>query len=179
MSRIGNTSITLPEKVKIEEKKDKIIVKGSLGDLSVSMFPGINFSIKNNILNFTRDDDSPKLKSLHGLVRSLCNNAVLGVSKGWEKILEINGIGYKVQKKNKDIILNLGYSHEIIYNIPEKIEIEIFEQLKIRVKGIDKSLVGQVAADIRKKRPPEPYKGKGIKYAEETIIRKVGKTGKK
>ena len=178
MSRVGNSLIVIPEKVSVK-KTEQISIEGPLGSLSIPLFSNLKIEITDKHVLFTRDNDDLRTKALHGLNRTLCYNAVVGVSTGWFKILEINGIGYKVQKKANSLVLNLGYSHDVVYDIPKGIDIEIIEQLKVKVKGFDKSLVGQVAADIRKKRPPEPYKGKGIKYQDEVIIRKVGKTGKK
>ena len=179
MSRVGNSIVTLPEKVEVKQNGNLIQVKGPLGELITPIFEGIEMNTEGNNISFSRKSEEKQVISNHGLVRALFNNCVHGVSKGWEKNLEINGVGYKAQKRGKDLVMNLGYSHEVVFNEPDGVSIEVKDPLKIRIHGPDKQLVGQVAADIRSKRMPEPYKGKGIKYAEEFIKRKAGKTGKK
>ncbi|ALO27727.1 MULTISPECIES: 50S ribosomal protein L6 [Leptospira] len=179
MSRIGKAEIKLPDKVEVKQENANIKVKGPLGELSTPIFEGLSVKNENGIVKLERSSEDQKVVALHGLTRALLMNCVKGVSQGWEKNLEINGVGYRAQKRGEDLVMSLGYSHEVVYKAPKGIKIDVQEQLKIKVTGIDKQLVGQVAADIRSKRPPEPYKGKGIKYAEEFIKKKAGKTGKK
>ncbi|AOP35162.1 50S ribosomal protein L6 [Leptospira sp. 201903070] len=179
MSRIGKAEIKLPEKVEVKQENANIKVKGPLGELSTPIFEGLSVKNENGIVKLERSNEDQKVVALHGLTRALLMNCVKGVSQGWEKNLEITGVGYRAQKRGEDLVMSLGYSHEVVYKAPKGIKIDVLEQLKIKVTGIDKQLVGQVAADIRSKRPPEPYKGKGIKYAEEFIKKKAGKTGKK
>ncbi|WP_061222531.1 50S ribosomal protein L6 [Leptospira weilii] len=179
MSRIGKAEIKLPDKVEVKQEKANIKVKGPLGELSTPIFEGLSVKNENGIIKLERSNEDQKVVALHGLTRALLMNCVKGVSQGWEKNLEITGVGYRAQKRGEDLVMSLGYSHEVVYKAPKGIKIDVLEQLKIKVSGIDKQLVGQVAADIRSKRPPEPYKGKGIKYAEEFIKKKAGKTGKK
>ncbi|EMJ65316.1 50S ribosomal protein L6 [Leptospira sp. P2653] len=179
MSRIGKAEIKLPDKVEVKQENANIKVKGPLGELSTPIFEGLFVKNENGIIKLERSNEDQKVVALHGLTRALLMNCVKGVSQGWEKNLEITGVGYRAQKRGEDLVMSLGYSHEVVYKAPKGIKIDVLEQLKIKVSGIDKQLVGQVAADIRSKRPPEPYKGKGIKYAEEFIKKKAGKTGKK
>ncbi|WP_078129491.1 50S ribosomal protein L6 [Leptospira alexanderi] len=179
MSRIGKAEIKLPDKVEVKQENANIKVKGPLGELSTPIFEGLSVKNENGIVKLERSNEDQKVVALHGLTRALLMNCVKGVSQGWEKNLEITGVGYRAQKRGEDLVMSLGYSHEVVYKAPKGIKIDVQEQLKIKVSGIDKQLVGQVAADIRSKRPPEPYKGKGIKYAEEFIKKKAGKTGKK
>ena len=154
-------------------------VKGPKGTLSRVLAPELSIKIENGEIVVERPNDLKRIKSLHGLTRTLINNMVVGVTNGYEKVLEINGVGYRAAKQGKELNLTLGYSHPVIMIDPEGIETVLDGQNKITVKGIDKEKVGQYAAEIRAKRGPEPYKGKGIKYADEVIRRKVGKTGKK
>ena len=154
-------------------------VKGPKGTLTESLPVEMDIKIEDNHVVVTRPNDLKKMKSLHGLTRTLIANMVTGVTKGYEKVLEINGVGYRAQKQGKKLILSLGYSHPVEMEDPEGLESVLDGQNKITIKGIDKQKVGQYAAEIRDKRRPEPYKGKGIKYADEVIRRKVGKTGKK
>ena len=154
-------------------------VKGPKGTLTESLPVEMDIKVENNQVVVTRPNDLKKMKSLHGLTRTLVANMVTGVTKGYEKVLEINGVGYRAQKQGKKLILSLGYSHPVEMEDPEGLESVLEGQNKITIKGIDKQKVGQYAAEIREKRKPEPYKGKGIKYADEVIRRKVGKTGKK
>ncbi|WP_061225969.1 50S ribosomal protein L6 [Leptospira interrogans] len=179
MSRIGKAEIKLPDKVEVKQENANIKVKGPLGELSTPIFEGLSVKNENGIVKLERSNEDQKVVALHGLTRALLMNCVKGVSQGWEKNLEITGVGYRAQKRGEDLVMSLGFSHEVVYKAPKGIKIDVQEQLKIKVSGIDKQLVGQVAADIRSKRPPEPYKGKGIKYAEEFIKKKAGKTGKK
>lgn len=179
MSRIGKAEIKLPDKVEVKQENANIKVKGPLGELFTPIFEGISVKTENGIVKLERSNEDQKVVALHGLTRALLMNCVKGVSQGWEKNLEITGVGYRAQNRGEDLVMSLGFSHEVVYKAPKGIKIDVQEQLKIKVSGIDKQLVGQVAADIRSKRPPEPYKGKGIKYAEEFIKKKAGKTGKK
>ena len=154
-------------------------VKGPKGTLTESLPVEMDIKVENNQVVVTEPIDLKKMKSLHGLTRTLVANMVTGVTKGYEKVLEINGVGYRAQKQGKKLILSLGYSHPVEMEDPEGLESVLDGQNKITIKGIDKQKVGQYAAEIREKRKPEPYKGKGIKYADEVTRRKVGKTGKK
>ena len=179
MSRIGNKPIAIPDGVTVTVDGQKVTVKGPKGTLERVVTEPIKLEVKDNEIKVTRPNDDPKNRSLHGLTRTLVNNMVQGTVKEFERKLEINGIGYRVQKKGNGIVLTLGYSHPVEMEAPAGITFDVPSQNEIIVKGIDKELVGQTAAVIRTKRPPEVYKGKGIKYAEETIRRKEGKAGKK
>jgi large subunit ribosomal protein L6 len=179
MSRVGKSIIKLPPKVEVKADSGSITVKGPLGELKSPIYEGVVAKVENGEIVFTRNSEDQKIVALHGLVRSLAMNSVKGVTAGWEKNLEIIGVGYRAQKRGKDLVMSLGYSHEVVFPEPSGIKIDVLDQLKIKVSGIDRQLVGQVAADIRSKRPPEPYKGKGVKYSDEYIRRKAGKTGKK
>ncbi len=180
MSRIGRMPIAIPAGVTVDvAENNKVTVKGPKGTLE-RVFPAeMEIKVEGAEVVVSRPNDLKKMKSLHGLSRTLLNNMVVGVTNGYEKVLEINGVGYRGAKQGNKLVLNLGYSHQVEMVDPEGIETVMDGQNKIIVKGIDKEKVGQWAADIRDKRRPEPYKGKGIKYADETIRRKVGKTGKK
>ena len=177
MSRIGKLPITIPSGVTITVDSEAVTVNGSKGSLSQVLLPGITVTVKENEVLVTRENDEPKNRSKHGLMRTLINNMVVGVSTGFSKQLEINGVGYRVAAQGTNLKLNLGFSHDIIFEVPAGITAKI-EQNVITVSGIDKQQVGQVAADIRKLKKPEPYKGKGVKYVGERIIRKSGKSGK-
>ncbi len=180
MSRIGRLPIDIPAGVEVKiEEGNKVTVKGPKGTLEKCLPVEMTIKQEDNQVVVTRPNDLKKMKSLHGLTRSLIANMITGVSEGYEKKLEINGVGYRAQKKGKEITFNLGFSHPVVMTDPEGIETVLDGQNKIIVKGIDKEKVGQYAAEIRSKRAPEPYKGKGIKYDTEVIRRKVGKTGKK
>ena len=179
MSRIGRAPITIPADVEVKIDGRHISVKGPKGSLERDLVPQIKVEIKDGVLHVTRPDDSKENRSLHGLTRTLVDNMVVGVTKGFEKKLEINGVGYRAAKEGKNLVMNLGYSHQIIVPETEDIQIEVPDPNHVIVKGIDKQKVGQFAAEVRGKRPPEPYKGKGIKYVDEVIRRKVGKTGAK
>lgn len=179
MSRIGKLPIDIPTGVKVSYDAPKLIVKGTLGTLSHQVIAGISLEINDKMLTVSRPDDSIKSRSSHGLTRTLINNMVIGVTKGFETALEINGVGYRAEVKGDILNLSLGYSHPINFQLPEGITVTVDKMTKVLVKGIDKGLVGQTAAKIRAFRKPEPYKGKGIKYSTETILRKAGKTGKK
>ena len=180
MSRIGKMPIAIPAGVTVEvAENNKVTVKGPKGELTRVLPQEMTISQKDGVITIERPSDLKREKALHGLTRSLLNNMVHGVSAGFEKKLEINGVGYRAKKNGKVLELNLGYSHPIEMEDPAGIETEVQGTNIIIVKGIDKELVGQHAANIRIQRKPEPYKGKGIKYADETIRRKVGKAGKK
>ena len=180
MSRIGRMPIAIPAGVTVEiAENNKVTVKGPKGTLERVLPAEMEIKIEDGHVVVTRPNDLKKMKSLHGLTRTLIHNMVEGVEKGYEKVLEVNGVGYRAAKSGKTLTLNLGYSHPVEMIDPEGVEAVVEGQNKIIVKGIDKDKVGQYAAEIRDKRRPEPYKGKGIKYADEVIRRKVSKTGKK
>ncbi len=176
MSRVGKNPIGLPEGVEVKINKGTVEVTGPKGNLSGEVNQDIILDIKDGQLTVSRPNDSKYYKSLHGLYRSLLNNMVEGVTKGFEKKLEIVGVGYKAEMSKGRLSLQLGYSHPIVFLPPEGVEVVVADPTNISVRGIDKHLVGQVAAKIRSFRPPEPYKGKGIKYVDEYIRRKAGKT---
>jgi large subunit ribosomal protein L6 len=177
MSRVGKLPVELPQGVTVQVSDDTFSVKGPKGELSQDYLPNVKFNVGEKAVEVTRIDDSKKSKSLHGLYRNLLNNMVTGVSKGFEKVLLINGVGYRAELKGKILQLNLGFSNQVEYVLPEGIEVAVEGQNKVSIKGIDKVLVGQVAAEIRSIRPPEPYKGKGVRYENEYVRRKEGKTG--
>ena len=179
MSRIGNKPITVPSGVEIKIEGQNITVKGPKGTLSREFHKNMTVTLADNVLTVTRPDDEPANRSLHGLTRTLINNMIQGTVQGFERKLEVNGVGYRASKKGNNLLLNLGYSHPVEVEAPEGITFDVPNQNEIIVKGMDKELVGQTAAVIRTKRPPEVYRGKGIKYVEEVIIRKEGKAGKK
>ena len=180
MSRIGRMPIAIPAGVTVEvAENNKVTVKGPKGTLERVLPAEMEIKVEGAEVFVTRPNDLKKMKSLHGLTRTLINNMVVGVNTGYEKKLEVNGVGYRASKSGNKLTLNLGYSHPVEMIDPAGIEAVVEGQNIIIVKGIDKEKVGQYAAEIRDKRRPEPYKGKGIKYADETIRRKVGKTGKK
>ena len=178
MSRIGNKPITVPDGVEVKIDGHKITVKGPKGTLEREVHKNISLEMKDNQIIVTRKNDEPLNRSLHGLTRTLINNMIIGVKDEFSRELQINGVGYRVAKQGKDLNLTLGYSHPVIFEAPEGITFDVPNPNTIIVKGIDKELVGQTAAVIRTKRPPEVYRGKGIKYAEEVIRRREGKTGK-
>lgn len=177
MSRIGKLPIVVPNGVTITVDPDKIIIKGQKGELTLAHQNGIDVKVADNQVVVSRQNEDDKVRAAHGLQRTLINNAILGVTEGFEKKLEVNGVGYRLSGGGQNLEMHLGFSHPIKYTAPAGIDIKV-EKMNITVSGIDKQLVGQVAADIRAFKKPEPYKGKGIKYADETIIRKVGKAGK-
>ena len=180
MSRIGKMPIAIPAGVTVEiAENNKVTVKGPKGTLERVLPSEMDIKMEGSEIVVSRPNDLKKMKSLHGLTRTLINNMVIGVTEGYEKKLEVNGVGYRAQKQGKKLVLSLGYSHPVKMEDPEGLETVLDGQNIIVVKGIDKEKVGQYAAEIRAKRAPEPYKGKGIKYADEVIRRKVGKTGKK
>ena len=179
MSRIGNKPITVPDGVEVTLDGKIITVKGPKGTLIREINSNINVSLEDKLIKVTRPNDEPANRSLHGLTRTLINNMVIGVKEEFKRELNINGVGYKAQKQGNKLVLSLGYSHPVEMDQPEGITFDVPNPNQIIVRGIDKELVGQTAAVIRTKRPPEVYRGKGIKYAEETIRRKEGKAGKK
>lgn len=176
MSRVGKNPIEIPGGVEVNIKKTNVTVKGPHGELSQNVHPDIKLNIEDNRLYVERPNDSKQFRSLHGLYRSLLNNMVEGVFKKFEKKLEIVGVGYRAELKNNHLVMQLGFSHPIVLVPPDGIELIVESPTAITIKGIDKAVVGQVAAKIRSFRPPEPYKGKGIKYKDEYIRRKAGKT---
>ena len=179
MSRIGRLPVVVPAGVTVEVKENNyVVVKGSKGTLERNLPVEMDIKVEDGHVVVTRPNDLKKMKALHGLTRTLIHNMVVGVSEGYEKVLEVNGVGYRAQKQGKKLVLSLGYSHPVEMEDPEGLETTV-DGNKITVKGISKEKVGQYAAEIREKRRPEPYKGQGIKYADEVIRRKVGKTGKK
>lgn len=178
MSRIGRQPIAVPAGVDVTIDGSTVTVKGPLGTLTRTVHSNMNVAMENGEILVTRPNESNLNKSLHGLTRTLVANMVEGVSKGFKKELEVNGVGYRVAKQGKDLVMNIGFSHQVIMPEIDGITIEVPSQNKIVISGPDKQKVGQFAAEIREKRPPEPYKGKGIKYADEHIRRKEGKAGK-
>ena len=179
MSRIGNKPITVPEGVEVKIDGQNLTVKGPKGTLVKELHKNMKVNVEANVITVVRPDNEPYNRSLHGLTRTLINNMIEGTTKGFERKLEVNGVGYRASKQGTKLVLNLGYSHPVEMEAPEGITFDVPNQNEIIVKGTDKELVGQTAAVIRTKRPPEVYRGKGIKYAEETIRRKEGKAGKK
>ena len=179
MSRIGRAPITVPAGVEIKLDGNAITVKGPKGTLTREFNENMTVAVDNGILTVSRPNDAKENRALHGLTRTLINNMVVGVTEGFKKELDVNGVGYRVAKEGNKLVMNLGYSHQIIVEEKPGITIEVPGPNKIIINGCDKQLVGQFAANVREKRPPEPYKGKGIKYVDEVIRRKVGKTGAK
>ncbi len=180
MSRIGRMPIAVPAGVTVDiAENNKVTVKGAKGTLERVLPSEMSIEKDGDTIVVKRPNDLKRMRSLHGLTRTLINNMVVGVTEGYQKVLEINGVGYRAAKQGNKLVLSLGYSHPVEMIDPEGLEVVVEDQNKIIVKGIDKEKVGQYAAEIREKRAPEPYKGKGIKYADEVIRRKVGKTGKK
>lgn len=179
MSRIGNKPITIPEGVEIKLECQSLTVKGPKGTLQREIHNNMKINLEGNTMTIERLNDEPENKSLHGLTRTLINNMIIGTVNGFERKLEVNGVGYRASKQGTKLVLTLGYSHPVEIEAPAGITFDVPNQSEIIVKGMDKELVGQTAAVIRTKRPPEVYRGKGIKYAEETIRRKEGKAGKK
>ena len=179
MSRIGRLPIPIPDKVTVEVSDHTVTVKGPKGTLSLTAHPAVAVQVKDQQVVCARSADEKFFKALHGLTRSLIANMVLGVTSGFEKRLELVGVGYRAAMQGPSLTLTLGYSHPIVYPVPSGIRIEVKDQTQLTISGIDKQLVGAVAAKVRSFRPPEPYKGKGVKYAAERIRRKAGKTGAK
>ncbi len=179
MSRIGNKPITVPDSVEVKIEGQKVTVKGPKGTLEKEMHPNMKIELNDKVITVVRPDDQPFNRSIHGLTRTLINNMIQGVLNEYTRELEINGVGYRAAKQGNKLVLTLGYSHPVEMVEPEGIKYEVPSPNQIIVRGIDKELVGEMAAVIRTKRPPEVYRGKGIKYVEEHIRRKEGKTGKK
>ena len=180
MSRIGKKPVNIPANVTVTVAEGNVVtVKGPKGTLTQAMHPDMIIKMEGNVLSVERPDEEHLHKSLHGLTRTLINNMIEGVEKGYSKELDVNGVGYRVEKKGNQLVMRLGFSHEVIMEETNGITVEVPNPNKIIVHGIDKQAVGQFAAEVRGKRPPEPYKGKGIKYVDEVIRRKVGKAGGK
>ena len=180
MSRIGKKPVIVPANVTVNVAEGNVVtVKGPLGELTRAFHADMIIALEGNVLTVSRPTDEAQHRALHGLTRTLINNMVEGVSKGYSKTLDVNGVGYRCEKKGTQLVMRLGFSHEVFVNEIPGITIEVPTPNQIIIKGIDKQVVGQFAAEVRSKRPPEPYKGKGIKYSTEVIRRKVGKTGGK
>ena len=180
MSRIGRMPITVPAGVTVNVAEGNVVtVKGPKGELTRALSAEMTINQEGNLITVTRPSDEKAHRSLHGLTRTLLNNMIVGVTDGYKKELDVNGVGYRVAKDGKNLVMNLGFSHQVIVPEIEGINIEVPGPNKIIISGCDKQAVGQFAAEVREKRPPEPYKGKGIKYVDEVIRRKVGKTGGK
>jgi len=178
MSRIGKLPIAIPAGVDVAIDGSTVTVKGPKGTLTRQFHPNISIERNEATLSVKRPDDAQQNRALHGLTRSLLANMVTGVNDGFKKDLEINGVGYRALKQGNQLVLNVGYSHQVVMDPPEGVTVEVPTPTKISIQGYDKQRVGQFAAEVREKRPPEPYKGKGIKYAAEVIRRKEGKSGK-
>lgn len=178
MSRIGNAPVALPQGVKVTLRDGKIEVEGPKGRLLTPLPQAIELKEEGDLLRLARGDDSRASRALHGTTRALLHNSIQGVTKGWERRLELAGVGYRVQKRQSSLVFSIGYSHEVEYAPLPGVDAEIVDQTKIKLTSIDKQQLGQVASEIRSLRPPEPYKGKGIRYAGEVVRRKAGKTGK-
>lgn len=179
MSRIGRLPVVVPEGVNVKVNGTHVLVKGPKGELDHVFPASMQIAYKDGQIEVNRPSDDRDHRSMHGMTRALINNMVVGVSTGFEKVLEVNGVGYRAEMQGKNLVLNVGYSHPVVVEPPEGISFEVDMKVRqIKIKGYDKQVVGQVAADIRKVRPPEPYQGKGIKYQEEKIRRKAGKAGK-
>ena len=179
MSRIGNRELTVPQNVTVTNENGCITVKGPKGELSLTLDKNIDVKIEDNIVKVTRNSDIKKVKQMHGTTNSLINNMLIGVSEGYEKALEIIGVGYRFNPKGKKLEINAGYSHKVELDVPEGLTVESVSTTEITVKGIDKEAVGKFAAEIREVRKPEPYKGKGIRYKGEHVRRKEGKKASK
>ena len=178
MSRIGRAPITIPAGVEVKHDGSTVTVKGPKGTLTKTMHSNMTIAMEGNVITVTRPNDLKENRSLHGLTRTLIANMIEGVANGYKKELEINGIGYRAEMKGKDLVMKIGYSHDVVMPEPEGVTVEVPAPNKLIITGADKEKVGQFAAEIREKRLPEPYKGKGIKYVDEYIRRKEGKAGK-
>ena len=180
MSRIGRMPISVPAGVEVTIGADNLVtVKGPKGTLTQQLAPAMSINKEGEMLHVTRPNDAKENRSLHGLTRTLLHNMVVGVTEGYKKELDVNGVGYRVAKEGNKLVMNLGFSHQVVVEEIDGISIEVPSANKIVISGVDKQKVGQFAAEVREKRPPEPYKGKGIKYTDEVIRRKAGKTGAK
>ena len=179
MSRVGKKPIPIPNEVKVVLTSEGVTVKGPKGELNRSMPPQLSVTVEGNQILIHPQDDSQKVRALFGLFRTLVANMVKGVAEGFERILEIQGVGYRAEIQGSQLVLNLGYSHPVPFQLPKGISAQVEKQTRVVLRGIDRDLLGLTAARIRRFRPPEPYKGKGIRYQEEKIRRKVGKTGSK
>ena len=179
MSRIGKMPIVIPAGVEVQVEGNVVTVKGAKGSASQAFNPAMNIKVEDNTIIVERPTDNKEHRSMHGLTRTLINNMVVGVSEGFKKELEVNGVGYRASMDGKNLVLNVGYSNPVVMVPTEGLTVEVAGTNKITISGTDKQVVGQFAAEVRKVRKPEPYKGKGIKYADEVIIRKEGKAGKK
>jgi len=180
MSRIGRAPITIPAGVEVTvDENNHVVVKGPKGTLERTLVPQVKVEIDGNVINVTRCNDEKEARSLHGLSRTLVNNMVVGVTEGFKKDLEVNGVGYRAAKEGNKLVMNLGFSHQVVMEEIDGITIDVPNPNAITINGIDRQKVGQFAANVRSKRPPEPYKGKGIKYAGEVLKHKEGKTGAK
>ncbi|HRP68044.1 MAG TPA: 50S ribosomal protein L6 [Turneriella sp.] len=179
MSRIGNKIIQIPTGVSITASAESVTVKGPKGTLVSPLFQGLKLEVNGSEAKLSRANDEKELRAKHGLVRSLIYNNVVGTSTGFTETLILQGVGFRAQKKGKDIVMNLGFSHDVVFHEPTDVTIDVVENTKLKINGIDKQRVGQVAAQLRAFREPEPYKGKGIRYETEHVRRKAGKTGSK
>ena len=180
MSRIGRAPIAVPAGVEVSIADNNVVtVKGPKGTLVEQFHPNMTITLADGVVTVTRPNDLKENRSLHGLTRTLVSNMIVGVTEGYKKSLDVNGVGYRVALEGGKLVMNLGFSHQVVMEAPEGVTIEVPNQNQIVISGYDKQLVGQFAAEVREKRPPEPYKGKGIKYSDEVIRRKVGKTGAK
>jgi large subunit ribosomal protein L6 len=179
MSRIGKMPINIPDKVKVEIKNGMLNAKGPLGELNARIPDKIKYNLENNVITFSRENDDKKVRALHGLTRALCFNAIKGVTEGFTKTLQLEGVGYKTEMKGTNLQINVGFSHTLLIIPPKEVKLETPTPNTIKVSGPDKQVVGQVSAKIREIRPPEPYKGKGIRYEGEYVRRKAGKTAGK
>jgi large subunit ribosomal protein L6 len=179
MSRIGKKPVSVPEKTQLTYKNRVLTVKGAKGTLTQTIHPAVELKLEDGLVSVSCINDDRQSRAFQGMTRSLINNMVTGVTKGFERTLEINGIGYRAELKGKQIVLSLGFSHPVEFDLPEGIKADVEKNTVIKLSGIDKDVLGRTAAKIRGLRPPEPYKGKGVKYAEERIQKKAGKTGTK
>jgi large subunit ribosomal protein L6 len=177
MSRIGKKPIAIPKGVTIKADASGVDVKGPKGQMKQALPPGVTAMVEDGTIVTKKDSDDPQLDKFHGLARSLVNNAVLGVTEGWKRELDIVGVGYRAELKGQQIHLALGYSHPVVYDVPKGIEVAIDKQTHITVTGVDRQLVGQVAANLRRLRQPDPYQQKGVRYTGEVLKKKAGKTG--
>lgn len=178
MSRIGNKAVEIPTGVSVAQDGNTVTVKGPQGELTRTFSSDIKLTVDGNVATLARPDDTKEMKMIHGTTRALLDNMVIGVSKGFQKSLELIGVGYRAQLKGNKLVLNVGYSHPVEFTAPEGVTFEVPANTQVIVKGASKEAVGEIAADIREVRPPEPYKGKGIRYTGEYVRRKEGKTGK-